>query len=363
MNNLKYEEKVVFALRFLYQSYGYKQYQMSKFEEYDLYLKNKNFLVSDNIITFTDTDGKLLALKPDVTLSIVKNLNYGENTLKKVYYNENVYRVARGTNSFKEIMQTGLECIGNIDDYVIFETIMLAAKSLAEISDDYVMDISHMGIMADILEKTGASDNAKKDIQKCIATKNVSGLSLIEKREGLDLKNLKELITTHKTADEVLPFLESIDSDFSKSFIKVISALEESGFKNKVRIDFSLTGDVNYYNGFVFKGFINGIPSSVLSGGQYDNLMAKFKRTEKAIGFAVYLDMIERLDEKTNDFDVDTVLLYDEKIPVTSVYACVNELSKGGKTVLAQPKMPKKIRYMRLAKLSERGVEFIENNA
>ena len=62
MNNLKNYEKAVFALREIYLSYGYLPYKMSKFEEYDLYLKNKEFLVSDRVITFTDTNGKLLAL-------------------------------------------------------------------------------------------------------------------------------------------------------------------------------------------------------------------------------------------------------------------------------------------------------------
>ena len=64
-------EKAVFCLRELYRSCGYSQYKMSKFEEYDLYAENKNFLISDNIITFTGNGGKLMALKPDVTLSIV----------------------------------------------------------------------------------------------------------------------------------------------------------------------------------------------------------------------------------------------------------------------------------------------------
>ena len=70
---LKREEAAVYRLRGLYEAYGYSQYKMSKFEEYDLYVQNKSFLVSDHIITFTDTSGKLMALKPDVTLSIVKN--------------------------------------------------------------------------------------------------------------------------------------------------------------------------------------------------------------------------------------------------------------------------------------------------
>ena len=77
MNNmnllLESDEQAIFKLRSLYKSFGYSKYKMSKFEEYDFYVRNKDFLVSDNIITFTDTDCRLMALKPDVTLSIIKN--------------------------------------------------------------------------------------------------------------------------------------------------------------------------------------------------------------------------------------------------------------------------------------------------
>ena len=70
---LKNEEKAIFNLRSLYRRYGYSPFKMSKFEEYDLYVRNKDFLVSDRVITFNDTNGKLMALKPYVTLSIIKN--------------------------------------------------------------------------------------------------------------------------------------------------------------------------------------------------------------------------------------------------------------------------------------------------
>ena len=79
---LKREERVLFTLRALYQRYGYAQYKMGKFEEYDLYVRNKDFLVSDGVITFTDTDGRLMALKPDVTLSIIKNTRDLENRVQ-----------------------------------------------------------------------------------------------------------------------------------------------------------------------------------------------------------------------------------------------------------------------------------------
>ena len=81
-------QKSTLELVRLFASYGYSQYKMSKFEEYDLYNKNKGFLVNDSVITFTDTDGKLLALKPDVTLSIVKNADSAMSGVEKLFYNE-----------------------------------------------------------------------------------------------------------------------------------------------------------------------------------------------------------------------------------------------------------------------------------
>ena len=105
---MKTEEKVAFALRALYKKYGYLPYKMSKFEAYDLYVANKDFLVGDGVITFNDTDGKLLALKPDVTLSIIKNFGEADGFVKKLCYDENVYRVPRGGRGFREIMQASI---------------------------------------------------------------------------------------------------------------------------------------------------------------------------------------------------------------------------------------------------------------
>ena len=124
------DEKAIYNLRTLYRRFGYTRFKMSKFEEYDLYVRNKDFLISDGIITFTDTNGRLLALKPDVTLSIIKNAKDVKGAVEKLYYNENVYRISQDSHSFKEINQTGLECIGDISIYDICEVLYLAVKSL-----------------------------------------------------------------------------------------------------------------------------------------------------------------------------------------------------------------------------------------
>ena len=65
-------EQATFRLRALYEQAGYRKYRASRFEEYALYQEYQRFLPDSQVITFTDLDGKLRAIKPDVTLSIAK---------------------------------------------------------------------------------------------------------------------------------------------------------------------------------------------------------------------------------------------------------------------------------------------------
>ena len=169
---LRNDELASYELRNLYKTFGYSQYKVGRFEEYDLYAHNKSFLVSENILTFTDTDGKLMALKPDITLSIVKNIPCEKENIHKLYYNENVYRTAPDSHGFKEIMQTGLECIGNIDMYSEAEVIMLAQRSLEVISEDNVLDISHMGFLDGLLDLARIDDVSRESMFALVKSKN-----------------------------------------------------------------------------------------------------------------------------------------------------------------------------------------------
>ncbi len=369
-NILKNEEKAVFALRSLYRKYGYTPFKMSKFEEYDLYVRNKDFLVSDSVITFTGMNGKLLALKPDVTLSIVKNTKDLPDTVQKVYYNENVYRVSKNTHEFKEIMQTGLECIGNIDVYNIFEVISLAAKSLGAISESFVLDLSHIGIVSAVLESLGCGRETGKKILTCIGEKNQSGIEKICSENDISKEGCEKIISlvgTYGKIEKVLPQLQAIcDTDELKSalaeFESICSLLVASEIGEKINIDFSIATDMRYYNGVVFQGFVENVPTGVLSGGQYDNLMKKMGRKSGAIGFAVYLDTLERLNLTVKKFDVDCVLLYDENCEAADLANAVNDLIAEDKTVMAQRNVPENIKYRQLLKLNGKEVDVLENN-
>ena len=303
---LSKEELTAFTLRALYAEYGYAQYRMSKFEEYDLYGKNKDFLVSESVITFTDTDGKLLALKPDVTLSIIKNYKDSAEGDMKVYYNENVYRLSGGTRSFKEIMQAGLERLGKVDDRAIAEVLVLAAKSLDVISEHNVLEISHLDVVKGVLSACELSESAKKEILKALGEKNVQGILETATAENLSEEKkylLKKLASVYGAPEKVLPELDffkvnHLATQAVEQLVTILSALKEQGFGEKICVDFSVVNDMKYYNGLAFKGFIEGIPVGVLSGGQYDGMMQKMRKNAKAIGFAVYLDELSRLPKE-----------------------------------------------------------------
>ena len=361
-------ERFVFSLRELYSSYGYSHYCMSKFEEYDVYSRNKDFLVSDAVITFTDTNGKLMALKPDVTLSIVKNDCDDVGSVRKVYYDENVYRVSKGNDTFREIKQTGLECIGAIDTYQLAQVMLLAAKSLKEIADDFVLVISDLDILLSFVDGVCSDPVCKRELIKRVGEKNAHGLDELGERYSLDLDRLvllKKLISSYGSPKDVIEVVRSLSDspDVTKkidSLADTLAIFEGTGFEKNIQLDFSTVGDFNYYNGVVFKGFVAGVPDSVLSGGQYDRLMVKLGRRSRAAGFAVYLDRLDRLGSSFCEYDADVMLVYGENDDVGTVRAAVESFISDGKSVAAVRGIDASIKCREVYELSDGEVKKYE---
>jgi ATP phosphoribosyltransferase regulatory subunit len=364
-NLLSEDEKAIFALRSLYRQHGFQQYRMNKFEEYDLYAGNKDYLMSEGVITFTDTNGKLMALKPDVTLSIIKNCRDQQDGMEKVYYNENVYRVSKRTRTFREIMQVGLECIGSVDDYAVYEVLMLAAQSLAAVSPDYVLDISELDVVGGVIGALGLDEEDEKAVLKCLGEKNLHGVAEICRDKNVDAQALNALgLMISSSGDPAgtiaelknMPGAEKYSGALSR-LERIISLLDEPALAGHIRVDFSVINDMNYYNGIVFSGFVDGIPSGILSGGQYDRLMHKMGRRSEAIGFAVYLDSLEYL-RAANDGgdDIDIVLVYEEGADMQRLRDTREQLRDEGKRVLVTRYLPEGVRYKQMYHLKKSGV-------
>lgn len=362
-NVLTEKERYIYTLRELFLRFGYQPYRMGKFEEYDLYAKNKDFLISDQVITFNDVGGRLMALKPDVTLSIIKNNRGLCGRTEKLFYNENVYRVLKGADSFREIMQAGVECIGDVDTFSIGECLYLSAKSLMRCqgTDDFALNVSSLDILLSVIDGVTDDRAVKNEIIRCVSEKNAHEiLSLCKENEirpeSCDI--LLKLLSLYGKAQTTLPLIEKLcaeigEEEKARELSSVLSVFEGSPLFDHIQIDFSVVSDPNYYNGIIFKGYVPGVPGAVLSGGQYDKLMRRMHRNSRAVGFAVYLDMLDYGERQ--EYDVDVLLLYDESVKPAVVLEAMEKLSKEGRTVRASKRDDEKLSYRTLLRLSPSG--------
>ena len=334
------EESAISRLQKLYTKFGYSKFRMSKFEDYTLYLQNKDFLKGGNVITFNGPSGRLLALKQDVTLSIVKNAKE-EDFPCKLFYIENVYRASNDANDIREIPQAGVEYIGNVDTFAMSEVIQMAAESLAAVSDKYIIGLSHMGLVRGLLDAGNVSLETQKEMLACIQNKSTHELLDICRRENIaepTAQKLAALSDIFGRPDDCFEALSALvvnvqTANAVAELREVYALLCETGHGDCLRIDFSVANDMQYYNGITFQGFVDGTAQSVLSGGRYDDLVRKFDRNGGAIGFAVYLDLLQY--NNVSPLSSDILVLYDPS-DVKGLAAAVAELRKDGARVSVQ---------------------------
>ena len=299
--NLQPKERASFALRALYEAAGCRKYHMGRFEEYGLYQANRSFLSSEQVITFTDLDGRLLALKPDVTLSIAKTAQPAPGETLRYYYHENVYRPSAESHTFKEISQMGLEMLGAVGEAQVQQAVCLAARSLDALGADWVLEVSHMGYLFGLFDELGVPDAARAKLLEKLREKNAHELRAAAGAAGLAdaaadiLCSVLSLCGSY--ADTLAKAAALCRNDAMRAAVAELEALavplEKAG--GVIRLDMTLAGEMEYYNGLVFQGYLKALPRPLLKGGRYDLLMQKFTPGAGAIGFAVYLDELDRL--------------------------------------------------------------------
>ena len=274
---------------------------MGRFEEYSLYQANRSFLSSEQVITFTDLDGRLLALKPDVTLSIAKTAQPAPGETLRYYYHENVYRPSAESHTFKEIGQMGLEFLGGVDETEVQQAVCLAAQSLGQLGTDWVLEVSHMGYLFGLLDALQVPEDARAGLLRKLGQKNAHELRAAALAAGLDedaADTLCRVLTLCGGCADTLPRAEALcRNDAMRAAVAELQGLagplEQAG--GAIRLDLTLAGEMEYYNGLVFQGYLKALPRPLLKGGRYDLLMQQFTPGAGAIGFAVYLDELDRL--------------------------------------------------------------------
>jgi ATP phosphoribosyltransferase regulatory subunit len=221
------------------------------------------------------------------------------------------------------------------------EVIMLAERSLAEIGRAHILDLSHMGFLLGLLEACGVEERSVDEALSLISNKNLPGIAAFAAANGLDEAArtlISDVTSIYEPLETALPRLATfVRSEKMRAAYDELSSLCEVmrawNPNAPLYLDFSIAADRNYYNGIVFRGYVEGIPEAILSGGRYDSLLSRMGRKGEAIGFAVYPELIAGLGAPRRAYDVDAVVLYGEETDACDLIAAVQELSASGKSV------------------------------
>ena len=337
IKNMSKKDLVLLNIRKMYDSYGYKKISLPSFEEYDLYNENKDF-IDRNVLTVMSPNGKLLALRPDITLSVAKKVSKDQSLkYSKIYYQENTYNLTKYVG-YEEDEQLGIELIGKESTFLDFEIINLAVKSLDIINKKSMIVLSHAGFISSIFENFDLEYEIKEEILDCINRKNSHDIQKILKRNEHISENVKKLIYK---IPELLGNLENIEKELLKYEInvntkKILSELKQLNSllmkfykKSKIIFDFSVVKNLNYYNGIILQGYIEGFPNVILTGGRYDKLFEKFGVDTGAVGFAILTDGLKGYYKDTDKKDFEVLIAYDNS-DFEKLVEIVNDFQKKG---------------------------------
>lgn len=255
---------------------------------------------------FTDADGRLLALRPDVTSSVARaaaTLFAKRERPLRLCYAAPVFR--RQTQSRaewrRESTQLGCEFIGAGGSVADVEMLVIATEIFDRLGlkADYRITINNVEVFNGISERLALKPEAREKMRH-----------LIDIRDGAELQQFLAHYETDKGdcaafsrltqlpgKREVLERARRVITN-NRSVTALVALgelwriLEELNISDHFEIDLGDVSGLDYYTGLTFKIYVEGAGSRVGGGGRYDLLTANFGKTEPAIGFMLELDAL-----------------------------------------------------------------------
>ena len=271
--------------------------------------------IADTPFKLFDDDGRLLVVRPDNTLPIVRmvasRMRAGELPLRLRYEAPVVRECRRGTGGSRQFTQLGFELIGEGDTAGDIEMVTLVAEALRA-----------LGLSSGRLV-CGSVKPFKALMAQCQdASFAAEALSLVHANDFVDLdervdasdedeavkaaiKELPRLAGDVRVLDRVDELLAAagIKAPMTAELRALLDGLDERDAAT-VSFDFSLMNSFDYYTGLVFKVYVDGLTDPVGSGGRYDSIFdGAFGEgiTVPAAGFAFSLERLEEADAKEAD--------------------------------------------------------------
>jgi len=179
-----------------------------------------------------------------------------------------------------------------------------------------VLEVSHMGFVTGLFDAVGAPEVIRPRLLNCIRDRNQHELQKAAAEAGLSRQGADALCRLSALSGDwktVLSGAEplALNAAMGTALTELralCEALAAEGRDGCVKLDLSLVNDMEYYNGLVLQGYLAGLPRAVLKGGRYDPLAAQFRPGASAVGFALYLDEMDRMADSAPATDEKVML-------------------------------------------------------
>lgn len=300
------------GIRQLFLQSGYMEVETPTVEFYDVFSGCQNLIPQEDMFKFTDPQGRILVLKPDMTIPVarVAATKLKENLWPvKVFYISNTFSYNEmGGGKQKEYTQAGVEVLGISSPEADAELISLAIQALKRAGiDEFQIDIGQVDFFRGLMEQSGLSESETEEVRELIDKKDFVGVEQLVNRHAI-ADELKELILnlpryfgSTDVIDELARKNVSGKALKALDYLKrVLAILNDWGFGDHVSVDLGMVQSLNYYTGIVFRGFTYGVGYPVLSGGRYDSLVQRFGKDCPATGFSLGINMIMTALERQN---------------------------------------------------------------
>lgn len=300
-------EELIKKVKSVFTKWGYDEVITPAVEYYNTFHYKTQSLKEEEMYKFFDSKGRILVLRPDMTVPIARVVATklkDHKTPIRLRYESNVYRVNESLGGKRnEYTDCGVELIGldsNSSDLEILITALEVLK-VANV-EEYKLEIGDINFFNSAINTLGVKEEEKIRLAELIEKKSLKALEDfleqldIEEDKKQFFKRLPWLFGGKSILEECksLTFNEGMNASL-KYLEDLYNKLERLGFGDFITLDLGMVPRLDYYTGIIFRGYVQGAGNTVLSGGRYDNLIKVFGRDEKAIGFSINIDCLIQL--------------------------------------------------------------------
>lgn len=298
----------------VFEGWNYEEVITPSVDYYDLFEQGMGQREAQRGFRFTDNDGRLLALRPDVTSSVARmaaTLLAERPRPLRFCYAAPVFRQQSQSHAEwrRENTQLGCELIGVGGQPADLEVLRLAAEILLRLNLEttYCITINNVEIFNGVAASLNLDTRAREQLRRLIDTREAAELRRFLNgyaNEGQAFAQPTQLTGKRVVIDAARSLITNARSCAALDALDQLwTAIESLGLEDSFEIDLGDVSSLDYYTGLCLKVFVYGAGSSVGRGGRYDGLTGSFGRAEPAVGFVLNLDALTEVLARRGSLD------------------------------------------------------------